>query len=385
MTGTVTGASPLSRSSAWSWSWPGDARWLRGRLTTQLPIVVALARSRRSRSIQGIAGLAEDAEAPGYMGSPYVQARRSRRGLPISPSSASSRPTRRKPMSATSASSWRFLAGHLNRLPDMPQLLRAAGARRARLPCLAAGRGRGQPEPVAHAVGASHVLPLPRAARLRQERRDPRRGSAEAAAFGAEAAHRAQGDGAGRRRRHRFTRRSRNGSSARDTAVLALLYGSGLRISEALSLAAQGRADQRPRHAARHGQGRQDAGGAGAADRARGGRALSRALPDASSAPTIRCSSARAASSSARASSSSGSRGRAPRSGCRRRRRRMRSATPSPRICSAPAPICARSRSCSATRASRPRKAIPRSTASICSRPTTAPTPAPEPAPRHAA
>ena len=44
--------------------------------------------------------------------------------------------------------------------------------------------------------------------------------------------------------------------------------------------AAQGCADQRPRHAAGDGQGQQDAGGAGAADRARGGRALSRALSD---------------------------------------------------------------------------------------------------------
>ena len=66
------------------------------------------------------------------------------------------------------------------------------------------------------------------------------------------------------------------------------------------------------------------------------------------------------------ASSSSSSRGRVAPSGSRTRRRRMRSATPSPRICSAPAPICAPSRSCLAMQASPPRKAIPRSTASIC-------------------
>ena len=58
--------------------------------------------------------------------------------------------------------------------------------------------------------------------------------------------------------------------------------------------------------------------------------------------------------------------GRAARSGCPTRRRRMRCGIPSPRICSAPARICAQSRSCWATPASRPRRAIPRSTASIC-------------------
>ena len=158
---------------------------------------------------------------------------------------------------------------------------------------------------------------------------------------------------------------------ARDTAVLALLYGSGLRISEALSLQPQGRADQRPRHAARDGQGQQDAGGAGAADRARGGRALSRALSAASSArrSAVRRRARQAALAPHHPAQDRAAR--APRSACRRRRRRMRCAIPSPRICLAPAPICARSRSCSATPACRPRRAIPRSTARICSRPTT--------------
>ena len=69
--------------------------------------------------------------------------------------------------------------------------------------------------------------------------------------------------------------------AARDTAVLALLYGSGLRISEALSLKRGRCAGQGPRHAARDRQGRQDARRAGAADRVGGGGALSHALPDA--------------------------------------------------------------------------------------------------------
>ena len=78
-------------------------------------------------------------------------------------------------MSGTSASSSPSSPAHLNRLPDMKQLL-ALQARDVRaLSCRAAGRGGGQPEPLAHVVGAPHVLQIPRAARLRQERCDPRR------------------------------------------------------------------------------------------------------------------------------------------------------------------------------------------------------------------
>ena len=44
-----------------------------------------------------------------------------------------------------------FLAGHLNRLPDMKQLLALQAPRRARLPRRAAGRRRRQPQPVADA------------------------------------------------------------------------------------------------------------------------------------------------------------------------------------------------------------------------------------------
>ena len=163
--------------------------------------------------------------------------------------------------------------------------------------------------------------------------------------------------------------------SARDTAVLALLYGSGLRISEALSLKRKD-APIKGRDMLRvHGKG--------------GKTRVVPVLPIAREAVELylKLCPMRLGSDDplfvgadgkqlSPASSSSRSRAPAPRSACPTRRRRMRSATPSPRICSAPAPISAPSRSCSATPASRPRRAIPRSTASICSRPTDAPTPA---------
>ena len=56
---------------------------------------------------------------------------------------------------------------------------------------------------------------------------------------------------------------------ARDAAVMALLYGSGLRISEALGLkTARRAAARRRRRPHRHRQGQQDPHGAGAAERA---------------------------------------------------------------------------------------------------------------------
>ena len=65
---------------------------------------------------------------------------------------------------------------------------------------------------------------------------------------------------------------------ARDAAVLGLLYGSGLRISEALVAQAQGFRQARRHH--RHRQGQQDAHGAGAAAGRQTDRRLCRALPD---------------------------------------------------------------------------------------------------------
>ena len=79
--------------------------------------------------------------------------------------------------------------------------------------------------------------------------------------------------------------------AARDTAVLLLLYGSGLRISEALGLVRKDAPLSRPRGAAHHRQGRQGAAGAGAAHHAGRHCPLYRALP-LSAGPMGRCSSA---------------------------------------------------------------------------------------------
>ncbi len=66
---------------------------------------------------------------------------------------------------------------------------------------------------------------------------------------------------------------------ARDAAVLGLLYGSGLRIAEALSLTRKDVADRKRRHH-RHRQGQQVAHGADAAAGRQADRRLRRALSD---------------------------------------------------------------------------------------------------------
>ena len=146
---------------------------------------------------------------------------------------------------------------------------------------------------------------------------------------------------------------------ARDAAVLALLYGSGLRISEALGL-------KRTDFGARDtitvtGKGRKQRMvpvlpqvGKLVADYV---ALCPYDLPD-----RARCSSAPRAGRLRPASFSSPWRGCAARSALPRRRRRMRCGTPSPRTFSRAAAICARSRNCSATPRCRRRRSTPKST-----------------------
>ena len=160
---------------------------------------------------------------------------------------------------------------------------------------------------------------------------------------------------------------------ARDAAVLSLLYGSGLRISEALGLA----------------RGDVPAPGKGDAITVTGKGNKQRMVPllpqvSQSIADYIalcpydlpadgplfvgarggRCR---------RASCSLSWNGCAARLACRTRRRRMRFAILSPRIFSRAAAICARSRNCSATPRSRPRRSIRLLTPSVCSKSIAAP------------
>ena len=152
---------------------------------------------------------------------------------------------------------------------------------------------------------------------------------------------------------------------ARDAAVLALLYGAGLRVSEALGLNAKDFAE-----------GADAITVTGKGNKTRMVPLLPQvakliadyvALCPFDSRRTRRCLSAAAAGRCRRASFNSPWRACAARSACRTARRRTRCAIPSQPICWRAAATCARSRNCSATLRSRPRKSIPRSTPSVYS------------------
>ena len=129
-------------------------------------------------------------------------------------------------------------------------------------------------------------------------------------------------------------------TQARDAAVVTLLYGCGLRISEALALrqadAPLGDDAADPR------QGRARAAGPGAAGRGARRRGLPRALSPSRPTPPRRCFSARAAARSTRGTCRRRWRRRACSSACPRPRPRTRSATRSPPTCSRPAATSAR-------------------------------------------
>ncbi len=155
--------------------------------------------------------------------------------------------------------------------------------------------------------------------------------------------------------------------AARNAAVLTLLYGSGLRISEALGLSGadlSGSADSVLRVTGKGGKTRLVPVLPVAAA---GRRRIPAAVPLPRSARRSCCSAAPAAARSMRRSCSARCAACARRWRCRRRRRRTRCAIPSPRTCSAAAAICAPSRNCSAMPACRRRRSIPGSTRRGCS------------------
>jgi hypothetical protein len=151
-----------------------------------------------------------------------------------------------------------------------------------------------------------------------------------------------------------------NWTLARDTAVLTLLYGSGLRISEALRLQVCD-APIKGRDTAK------------ATKRASCPCYQSPARPSSgisifaqkNLAPTIHSLSACGARGSAHGLYSCVLRRPVPRSDCRRPPRRMPSATRSRRTCWEQGPTCGQSKSCSGMQVFRPRKVIRRSTARI--------------------
>ena len=151
----------------------------------------------------------------------------------------------------------------------------------------------------------------------------------------------------------------------RDTALLMLLYGGGLRIGEAL-------AAEPPRHRrrsqgaarpARPGQRQQGAAGADPAHRGRGGGRLSGGVPEPALAGRAAVQGRARGAAAAGRGAAAGPAAAGDAWACRTRRPRTRCATASPPTCSATAPICGRSRSCWAMPACRRRRATPRSTA----------------------
>ena len=153
---------------------------------------------------------------------------------------------------------------------------------------------------------------------------------------------------------------------ARDAAVLALLYGSGLRISEALALKrsdipAPGGGDV----ITVTGKGNKARMVPVLARSPSSQRTTSRSART-SFPPTVPCSSAPRAARSPRASSSLRWRACAARSACRRARHHTRCDIPSQRTCWRAAATCGRSRSCSATPRCRRRRSTPRSIPNGC-------------------
>ena len=165
--------------------------------------------------------------------------------------------------------------------------------------------------------------------------------------------------------------------AARNAAVLTLLYGSGLRISEALGLSGaelSGSGDSVLRVTGKGGKTRL----VPVLPVALQAVAEYRRLCPIISRPRVLCSGARVAGRSIPPSSSAKCRSCARRSICRPRRRHMRFAIPLLPTCLAAAATSGPSRNCSAMRACRPHKSTPAWTLLACSKSMRLRIPAPE-------
>ena len=176
-------------------------------------------------------------------------ARRSRRGSLISPSNASSRPIPRRPI-ARHRPVPRLLRGEAQPAPRHEQLLALQRATSA--PFLPRGAARASAAGVLSRTFSALRMFYKFLERRGYGKNDAIRAVslAEAAAFGAEAAHRAEGDRSGRWRRYRFTRCAGMDPGARHRRACAALRLGLAHLGGAVART-QGRADQGSRHAAR--------------------------------------------------------------------------------------------------------------------------------------
>ena len=192
-----------------------------------------------------------------------------------------------------------FLAGHLGQPAGLADLARWPAADfRAWLAARGATELTGASTARALSVRAQ-LLPLPRPARPRRQRGPRRRAHAAPAALGAQGAHRRRGRGGGRAVGDLG---DAPWIAKRDTAILALLYGCGLRLGEALALNAATARGARRRDPDPHviGKGRKQRA-VPVLPAVRGGdRGLSGGLPLRRRCATRRCSAAPAAAGSIR-------------------------------------------------------------------------------------
>ena len=254
-----------------------------------------------------------------------------------------------------------FLAGHLGSAPALKQLRQTHARGCARLHGGAARRGAGSRSLMRVLAGARSFARF-------LERNGKGKVGALAAVRAPKVGRPRQTAGHRRRQTHfgygsSRGRRPRALDLARDAAVLALLYGSGLRISEALSLKRKESPESDAITVTGKGNKTRMVPVLPQVDESIAGYLA--ALPASICQATARCSSVRAAGRCRPALCNWRWRGYAARSACPIRRRRMHCGTRLLRICWRAAAICARFRNCSATPRCRPRRFTRRSIPSV--------------------